>query len=276
MKTVSVFDFMDYKAYIQAWIATRPSRGRGEKGRIADAISCHSTYISQVLQGSAHLSLEQASSLNDYIGHNLQESRFFLLLLNRERAGNRSLKRHFELQIQEILEARTALRNRVEVKRTLDEKDQTTYYSSWIYAAVHMLVSMPDFQSKEALANQLQVPPQKISEVLSFLISAGLVQESGGRMRAGNATIHLGDNSPLISKHHTNWRLKAIQSMDIPHLHDLHYSSVGTINEKDLPKIRSILVKAIEEIRSVVKASAPEDTLFCYDLDLFKVNSSGR
>lgn len=51
---------------------------------------------------------------------------------------------------------------------------------------------------------------------------------------------------------------------------ELHYSSVISLAEGDVPKVREKLVKAIEEVREVVRPSNDE-TLFCYNLDLFKV-----
>jgi uncharacterized protein (TIGR02147 family) len=270
MKTVSVFDFGEYKAFIKAWIAERPLRGRGEKARIAKAMRCHSAYVSQVLERSAQLSLEQAAALAEYMGLGEQEGRFLLLLVQSARAGSKQLRKLFDRQIQEVLEARTLLRNRMEESKTIEAKDQATYYSSYLYAAVHMAISLPGFQTKQELASWLTVPQTRIAEVLTFLAQVGLAIEEGGRYRPGQASIYLPENSPLISKHHGNWRNRAVHSMDVPQLHDLHYSSVATLNSKDLPKIRAILVKAIEEVRAVIRASTDEDTVFCYDLDLFR------
>jgi hypothetical protein len=217
------------------------------------------------------LSLEQASDLSEYMGLGAQEARFFLLLLQRERAGTKLLKKHFEMQIQEILEARTLLRNRLGASQTLEAKEQATYYSSWLYAAAHMAISLPHFQTRDALAKKLGIPLSRTAEILAFLTSVGLAIEEGGRFQPGTASIYLPENSPLVSKHHGNWRMQALCSMDDPHLHDLHYSSVATLNQKDLPKVRAILVKAIEEIRVVIKSSTEEDTVFCYNLDSFRV-----
>ena len=271
MKVLSVFEFDAYKAFIKAWIAARPARGRGEKSKIARALHCHSAYISQVLEGSAHLSLEQISALAEYMGLGVQEIRFLLLLLQRERAGTKLLKKHFEQEIQEIQEARTLLRHRLGISPTIEAKDQATYYSSWLYAAAHMAISLPQFQNRDALAKKLGIAVARAVEILAFLTSVGLAIEEGGRFRPGTASIYLPENSSLVSKHHGNWRMLALRSMDDPHLHDLHYSSVATVNQKDLPKVRAILVNAIEEIRAVIKSSTEEDTVFSFGLDSFRL-----
>jgi hypothetical protein len=74
----------------------------------------------------------------------------------------------------------------------------------------------------------------------------------------------------MISKHHTNWRMQAIQSLEREAESELHYSSVITVSEGDAVKIREALVKAIEQVRLIVKPSKDE-ALYCYNLDLFKV-----
>jgi len=74
----------------------------------------------------------------------------------------------------------------------------------------------------------------------------------------------------MISKHHTNWRMQAIQSFEKENESDLHYSSVITIAEDDIPRVREALIKAVEKVREIVRPSQDEAVL-CYALDLFKV-----
>jgi hypothetical protein len=47
------------------------------KGKMAKAAGCHTAFISQVLNGSLHLSLEQAARLNSFFQHTKDEARFF-------------------------------------------------------------------------------------------------------------------------------------------------------------------------------------------------------
>ena len=101
------------------------------------------------------------------------------------------------------------------------------------------------------IAEALAIPPQKVAEVVRFLISTGLIVEKIGRLAMGPASIHLGSDSSMISKHHTNWRMRAIQSLDVP-------------------RVRAALVRALEEVRAIVKPS-PEEEVYAYSLDLFRM-----
>jgi hypothetical protein len=75
----------------------------------------------------------------------------------------------------------------------------------------------------------------------------------------------------MISKHHINWRLQAIRSLERKDMDGvLHYSSVVTISKKDVIEIKSLLVKAIESSKAIVRDSKEEE-LHSLCLDFFKV-----
>lgn len=97
-----------------------------------------------------------------------------------------------------------------------------------------------------------------------------LIKRSGDRLEVGKQTVFLGSDSPLISKFHTNWRLKALDSIDKGKDEDLHFSSVLTCSEKDAGRIREALVKVIEQIRPIIRSSKDEAcysyTIYFFDL----------
>lgn len=265
----SVFDASDYKSYLRSRIAEAP---RGEKSRLARAMNCHLAYLSQVLHSQAHLNLEQAEALTRHLGFTEEEIDFFLHLVHRERAGTVSLRKFYEKKSAEILKRRAVLKNRLSFKKALSISDQATYYSAWYYAAIHLLLAIPGMNSKEALANYLSLTTKQVTGVIDFLVSCGLAQNKGGRLTIGSDSIHLGSDSPLISKHHTNWRMQAIRSLEQDRQSDLHYSSVITISAEHIPKIRDALIKVIEEIRKMAR-SPKEERLFCYAIDLFEIGN---
>lgn len=56
-------------------------------------------------------------------------------------------------------------------------------------------------------------------------------------------------------RHHTNWRLRTIESIDHNISEDMHFSTVVSIGINDVPAIKEILIQAIEECRKVIKDS---------------------
>lgn len=267
----TVFDYRDYKTYINELIASRPEKGRGMKSAIAEAVGCQKAYVSQVLSGDAHFSLEQADSLNQFMGHSPEESHFFFLLVQLARAGKPSLRRYFEDQIRQVNEKRLVIKDRLKIKDTLSREDQATYYSAWYYAAIHIMLGIEKFQTKDALIKHLGLSQKKVTEVLDFLVSLGLARQSSlGRFEIGPTRIHLERDSPMISKHHTNWRMSAIRSLERASENDLHYSVVAGMSDEDAVKIRSMILKYIEETLGVIHASKDEG-VHCFALDFFPI-----
>lgn len=264
----SIYNYRDYKAFLRDAIESRG--GRGLRSRLAEAAGCHTAYVSQTLNGDAHFSLEQAEKVASFLELGAEPTTYFLLLIQYARAGTASLKRIFEKQMQAIIESQRVLKNRLEFKRSLSAEDQATFYSSWHYGAVHVLVSVPGCHTEEGMAAYLGLPRPRVAEVIEFLLKTRLVIKRDGRFDIGTSHIHLPSDSPMISKHHTNWRVRAIQSLDLPRTEDLHYSSVITASREDAPKIREILVHAIEQVRAIVKSSGNEEG-YAYSLDFFSL-----
>lgn len=133
------------------------------------------------------------------------------------------------------------------------------------------MLSIPAFQSKEALARYLQLPIDVISRCVDFLVSTGLAMNAGGgTLKIGNARIHLGRDSALISRHHANWRTRALVSLDQAVPEDLHYSSVITLAESDADKMKEILLGALERTEPILKESK-EEGVFVMAMDFFRL-----
>ena len=135
-----------------------------------------------------------------------------------------------------------------------------------------MILTIPEFQTKESIAKHFGISLKRTAEILDFLVSIGLArQNQKGKFEIDQARIHLGSDSPLISKFHTNWRIKAIQSLDRENKsEDLHYSSAITVSQADFLKIKSMLVKHIEELKAIIKDS-PAEGVHCFNIDLFRL-----
>lgn len=266
----TIFDYKEYKPYIHEKISASPNKGRGIKRNMAAFLGCQTAYISQVLNQHVNFSLEQAVKMNQFFEHNKEESRFFLLLVQYQRAGSKDLEKFLKTEMDEILEKRSNLKERLNIKDSLDETNQHIYYSAWYYAAVHILLSIPAYQSAKAISNHLRLPIKQIQEILSFLETTGLAVHKKGKYEIGLTRIHLSKTSVQIRRHHTNWRNQAITSIDKNEEEALHYSSVLSMSDKDVPKIKEIMIKAIEECREIIKVSK-EERLQIMTMDFFKI-----
>lgn len=278
MAAKSLFEISDYKAYLTLKLEELRREKRGERTRLAEAMTCNVAYISQVLSGNAHLSLEQAERASRFFHHSKAEEDYFLLLVQLGRAGSPQLRKYFDGKLEAIREANRDLKTRLNYQKTLADEDRATYYSSWYYTAIHFLASIEGMGNPKLISEYLGLSSLRTLEVLQFLTARGLVeQDENGNYKTGPTNIHLGSDSPMLPRHHSNWRMQAIADIekgDSPKNH-LHYSSVITLSAADIPKVREALVQAIENVRGIVRPSASEK-LYCYTLDLFEIGRSKK
>lgn len=267
----SVFDYDDYRAYLKQIIALKDGSSRGYRSFLADEIGCQRSFISQVLSSDAHFNLEHGDAIGKVLGLSNDEIDFFLLLISYSRAGTRDLRARFHAQIISIREKRMVLKNRFKENDTLSLEDKIEYYSSWLYGAIRVLVTIPQFQAREQIEKYLNTPKEQISSALEFLISRNLIREEKGKLITTEKHLYLGNDIKLISKHHTNWRIKAIESFDREKKADLHFSAVNSLSREDVLKIREKLSTVLEEIRTTIKNSN-EECLYTLCLDLFETS----
>ena len=271
MNKNEIYDYQDYKRYLTHFLKTLPNQGHGFRSRMAEAAGCRVAFVSQVLNGSLHFSLEQAEGLNALLNHSSEESDFFLSLIQYGRAGTEVLRNRLKGQISRTREKRLVLKERVDIKTSLSLTDQATYYSSWHYAAIHILVTIEKFQTKEAIYNHLKLSPKRVALVIEFLCSVGLIQLEGHKLHPGVTRLFLGSDSPMISRHHINWRMRAIESLDREVTNEIHLSTLMSFSKRDLLRMREQIVKGIEDTRSVARESTPEEELYCFNVDFFKI-----
>jgi len=267
----SVFDYQSYKAYLNELIVNHPKRGRGLKTALAAAAPCQMTYVSRVLNGDRHFTFEQAQGISTFLGHTEDESRFFLLLLSLEKAGTPNLRQWYKKEIDREIQRHLTLKDRFKAKEFLTREGQATFYGNWYYTAIHIALTIPSLRTKEALAKAFGIKLTTVSSVLEFLTSVGLAEQRGTEFVTGVTNTYLGSDSPLINQHHTNWRMRAISSLDNHNQDDLHYSAVVTIPADEFVKIKSSFAKTIEEARKHWNEAKNETDVCAVSLDWFRL-----
>jgi uncharacterized protein (TIGR02147 family) len=267
---LEIFEKKEYRQILQQWLDSQPNQGHGAKKKIALAARCQPAYVTKVFRGDQNFSLEQAHAIGQMIGLSPDETHYFVLLIQKERAGTPALQRYFEGLVDRFLDERLVLRKSLGVKPVLKKDLQNTYYSSWVYAAVHVLADVPGYQTRDTISKRLHLPQDRISEVLDFLTSAGLLELVDGCYRMTSRSMRLGGDSKFINLHHHHWRVKSLEAVSRSAEDDLHYSSVVSISAEDAYRIRSDLVQSIKEAKKKIKHSKPEE-LYSLCLDFFSL-----
>lgn len=270
---ISVFDFTDYKAYIHKRTQKMGGLARGFQSRMAEVIGCQKSFVTKVLakESKADFSLEQAEKLNPLLEHTQEEADFFLLLVQLGRAGTAGLREHVRNQMKYALNRRLQVKDKTQSKNVLSPEDHMQYYSAWYYGAIRVAVSVPQLQTPEALAKRFQLPLATVKGALQFLLSRGLVEKKGDHYaHASQSQLQVSSEHHMVNRHHANWRMRALSSLDKESSTDLHYSYVVTLSESDALRIRSILVKTLEDVMRRATPSK-EESIYSFCLDYFEL-----
>ncbi|MCC7404061.1 MAG: TIGR02147 family protein [Bdellovibrionales bacterium] len=270
MADKTLYNFDDYREYLRFRLGQEGARS-GLRAKLAQALNCQSSFVSQVVHGRVHLSLEQAYRANDFFSHDAHQAHFFMLLVQMERAGSRDLRDYYGRQIESLLAEREKIKSRVVTTQELTESQQAHYYSHWDYIGVHMALAVPELSSPGAIAQALKLPQARVDSVLEFLVGLGLAEVKGGRYQIGKVHMHLGTGSPFLHQHHVNWRLEALKRLNTTSNHQLHYSAAFTLSRQDYTKLRENLLQVIEKNLAVVRPS-PEQIVVCQMIDLIPLS----
>lgn len=266
-----IYGFSDYKQYLIETLDGKMGLGKGGRSRLSEAIGCQPAYLSQVLSGTAHLSLEQGHAANRFFSHSEEESEFFLLLIQFGRAGTTDFRSFIGSKIEFLRKTHHQLSKRVaKSEAKISDEQKAKFYSSWHYAAVHVATTIPTCGTVDTIAKTLSLPSLRTKHAVDFLVSCGLLTNKNGYHSPTSARIHLEHSSPLTNRFHSAWRLKTLSALEESKAESLHYSSAVTLAESDVPRVREILLEAISQVKKIVKDSPPE-SLYVFDLDWFKL-----
>ncbi|MCB0362892.1 MAG: TIGR02147 family protein, partial [Bdellovibrionales bacterium] len=99
---MDVFEFKDYKEFINRTIEAMPKKGYGTYRKIAHHLSINSVMVSQIFKGDRHLTSEQAHRISEFFGLNELATDYFILLVQIQRAGTHTYKSRLEKKLEEL------------------------------------------------------------------------------------------------------------------------------------------------------------------------------
>jgi uncharacterized protein (TIGR02147 family) len=268
-KVFTVFAFSDYKKFFNAWVDLQPKQGYGEYRRVAQALGLSTTMVSQVFKADKHLSMEMAADLCDYLGLNEDEADYLLLMVEFQKAGSFKLKSKLERQMKKSQEKSAKLESKIKKDIELSEQDKGVYYSSWLYQATRLLSDIEAYNDADEISQRLNVPKNQILKVIQFLVETNLCKREKGKLKMGPAITHLAAGSPIVTRHHLNWRVRGYQQMTLPEEKNLFATIPMVLSESLADKIRQELPQFVQNILAEV-APSPSETVRCLNIDYFE------
>lgn len=238
------------------------------KSSLAEAAGCQLSYLSQILSGKALLSLDQAVGLAELWQLSSLETDYFLELVQLERAGTPKLKNILKRRITEIKKEGERLTSRITQLENQIVPD-SSYYLTWYYTAIHILLTIPSFDSEAPIGKRLGISIEKVRQGLEILEKLGFAQLQKGRWRNVKSNVHIPRESPLHELNHFHWRNQSVSA--VQNRRDaLSYTGIHSLSRKHLDEIKELAARFLAKARHIIETS-PEEELICLNCDLFLV-----
>lgn len=266
---LSVFEYIDYRRFLKAWVKERAAVERGQWSRMAKAIGVTSTMMSQVMREDRNLSPELASELCDYIGFSDEEARHFLLLVDFARAGSVRLKARLRSQILESQGRAATLSKRLKADGAMADSARARFYSDWIYSGVRNASALEEQQTIDSLSIRFGVSRTKMQEIVHFLVENELCKSQSGKVSVGPQKTHVAIDSPFVLSHHRNWRLKACDTMRARNEADLFYTGPMSLSKELAAEVRQRIPTFLDQLYKDLGPSKSE-VVRCLNIDWFE------
>lgn len=264
MKTI--WSFNSYKDFLNYQCAL----SRGAKTKIAAICECEKSYLSKVLNQEVHLTPDHGFKICEHFQFSSEEREYFMALLEYERASSLSYKNFLLKKIKsmaKVYEASLKKNERIEVNESSSE---ILYNSNWMYCAVNILTSIPEYQSRSKIAERLNITSSLLDQILKNLELMKYIKKQNNSWQYLSGAAHLSDKSPLVHFHHANWRNRALIDAQDVEKDGLHYTNVQSISEELFESLRKQIHHFINQTAKQAEPSPPEE-LVCLNLDFFKV-----
>jgi uncharacterized protein (TIGR02147 family) len=267
-KGSTVFEYANYRDYLKVRLSTT-GESRGMRTKLAAMTGTQPAFISRVLSGELDFAPEHGPVIHELLNHTSDEAHYFMLLLSKARAGNIKLQSYYQEQIDGILEKRKQFLTRIKDSEAVQVEDQAIYYSQWYYLAIHVLVGIPQYQTRDALAGRLGLSSVTVGKALEDLLRMGLVEMKSGKFSVGKKRIYLAKQSPWISNLHMHFRGRVIHRLSEPQPDDLHFSAAISVSKKTFQEYRKRLLDLMSEMDERIVDSKDEE-IYAISFDLFR------
>lgn len=267
---MDIFEENDYKTILRQAIAQGAEEMRGYQSRCAEAMGCHRTFLSQVLNSHVHLTVDQAAELCRFWNLGALESEYFLALVQRARSGSRALNAQLDRRLAEIRRHWSSLSERLQAVPHSNGEALGLYFARWYTSAIHLLLTIPAFRKPGSIAAHLGLSLELVEQQLAMLHSLGFAARVDGEWQPLELGMHLPGASPFSAVNHANWRHRALASLDREPKSEtsFHYTALHTMSRDDALRLRRRLLDVVTEFRREVEAS-PEEEAFCFCMDFF-------
>lgn len=260
--SMRLLKYKDYRDFIRAHVKSLPASGRGELAKISKSLSVSPTLLSQILAGTRSLTPDQAYDLGVYLHFESAEFDYISLQVQLERCTSISFRKHLELRLEALRESALNTRKEVRYEKELAPEDRATFYSSWLYSAVHLFTTTNSrgVTFGEVCA-RFRLSPAVATRVLDFLVSRRICALEDARYKVKVGSTYVDKSRQETLKHHLNWRLKATEKAEFLTEREMMFTAQASIAREDFLKVRELLSQTIQKVSQMVEASPAQEVV---------------
>jgi uncharacterized protein (TIGR02147 family) len=267
-----IFDYDDYRALLRDTVRQRKAVDSSINFQQMGAyIRVPKSYLSKVVNGSAHLSTDQAYLVARYLKLSEEEQAFFLLLVDYARTALDDRRRTLLARIHATQAAKRQTHEHLAAQKIAPgDAGLAEYYLEPLNQIVHICLSIPRYASDLArLAKDLGVANAKLLAVAAKLEKLGIITKADGGYKVLIRNIHLAPDSAVYKAWRAQLKLMSLARMEAIADKDTYsFSAVFSTMPAVRQQIHAKLLACLSEIEQLVRGSPQEET-YQLAIDLF-------
>lgn len=275
---VSVFDFDNYREYINSYVEEKKSHNRAYSLRfIAHKLSCNPGFFNRVVRGERNLKGEYCFSLMDLFGLKGRERRYFELLVQYNQSKKSSEREHLYSTLKEFKGSKI---------RQLSQSEYALY-DEWYNVALREVLNTHDIDTIDdktaAWLGKQFIPPvrgEHVKNSLNALIDLGfIVRGEDGFFRLKEKLITSGTDIPpeVVKRVLTQFFQLGVQSLDRFKPDERLCSALTvSISKEGYKKIEEKLAETRREILAIAMADSDVEDVYHMNFQLFPITKKRR
>lgn len=239
---------------------------------MAKACRVQKTYLSQVFRGDAQLNDDQVYLACGYLGLNDEQTRFVILLCQRERTVVEARRALIQNDIDSIREKYRRTEQHLKLKNPSVQlqNNEAAYFLDPNAQLVHAFLMVDRFASSpESICKELGLPLEIFSAIMLELQRLELITFEKGKIRILCDALHLPATSPIFRPHKAMLRMRSLERLSrVSPNSSYNFSAIFTADVKTRQEIQESFVEWLSSTGAKI-TKAPSRGVYQMAFDLF-------
>jgi uncharacterized protein (TIGR02147 family) len=271
MKNKSIYQFISYQDYLNAYFASRKKVDPKFSHRyLSKRLGLSSpNFMMMVMQGKRKLSRAMTFKVSQEFKLSKRESEYFECMVEFARAMSAKEKDRYLSRMME-------LRKKAEVNRLTDF--QYEYYSKWYNLPVCELATYPEFKDNYSWLSRMvlpQITPGQAKDAVELLLKLGLLKRKGNAYVRSSPLITTGPevSSVAVANFHRTMAQLGSNAVDaVPKDERNMTSCTVNISRKGFERIKDAIAECRSTILAIAEDDDPAERVFQANFHMFPVS----